>query len=302
MTGDSDAQAVARAKALADAFVADHVRRMRQTADAEAQALLDQRDRMRGELAQVNKSIGDASENDPQASASVESLFARRAELNSRIADFDERAAEARTGTPKVVGKHADRGRRAGGAALPAEGRRHRRRDRARPRPRPGARGGGGRRGGGGPAGTAPRDRGAPGRLGPRGAAPHPRRPGGRWQRHRTRAARTRLTTTLTRTVRGTRAPVSLLELGCARTTGVLALDLATALETEGPVVVVDGLPGPELTGLRRKRGGPTVVTADDPAVGVDDAGRAPAAHGDARATPVTGAPGRRPRSTAITR
>ncbi len=58
---------------------------------------------MRGELAQVNKSIGDQSENDPKASASVESLFARRAELNSRIADFDERAAEARTGTPKVV-------------------------------------------------------------------------------------------------------------------------------------------------------------------------------------------------------
>jgi capsular polysaccharide biosynthesis protein len=291
VTGDSDAQAVARAKALADAFVADHVRRMRQTADAEAQALLDQRDRMRGELAQVNKSIGDASENDPQASASVESLFARRAELNSRIADFDERAAEARTGTPKVVAgtqivddaravRHslpkavvtdAAIGLVLGlvlGLAVAAVG--------AVVADRPVLR------------------REIAAHLGASVLAElrhTPRRPGGRWQRRRTRAARTRLTTTLTRTVRGTRAPVSLLELGCARTTGVLALDLATALETEGPVVVVDGLPGPELTGLRRKRGGPTVVTADDPAVGVDDAGRAPAAHGDARATPVTGAP-----------
>ncbi|MGM0358317.1 Wzz/FepE/Etk N-terminal domain-containing protein, partial [Streptomyces sp. ECR3] len=104
VSGDSDAEAVDRAGALANAFVADHVRRMRQSADAEAQALLDQRDRMRKELAQVNKAIGDESpERDPKASASVESLFARRAELNSRIADFDERAAEARTGAPEVL-------------------------------------------------------------------------------------------------------------------------------------------------------------------------------------------------------
>ncbi|MEU9388230.1 Wzz/FepE/Etk N-terminal domain-containing protein, partial [Streptomyces sp. NPDC048279] len=104
VTGDSDAQAVARAKALADAFVADHVQRMKDTAQAEAQALLDQRDRMRDELAQVNEEIGGQSaDSDPKASASLESLFARRAELNSRIADFDERAADARTGTPQVV-------------------------------------------------------------------------------------------------------------------------------------------------------------------------------------------------------
>ncbi|WP_309031615.1 Wzz/FepE/Etk N-terminal domain-containing protein, partial [Streptomyces alfalfae] len=59
VTGDSDAQAVARAGALADAFVADHVRRMRETAKAEAKALLEQRDRMRDELTDVNEAIGD---------------------------------------------------------------------------------------------------------------------------------------------------------------------------------------------------------------------------------------------------
>lgn len=104
VTGESDADAVARAEALADAFVADHVTRMREAAEAESQALLDQRDRVQGELDEVNKSIGDRTpESDPAASASLESLFARRAELNSRIADFDERAAQARTGAPQVL-------------------------------------------------------------------------------------------------------------------------------------------------------------------------------------------------------
>lgn len=104
VTGDSDAEAVARAKALADAFVADHVRRMKEAAKAEAKALSDQGDRMRDELAQVNETIGDRSpDSDPKASASIESLFARRAELNSRIADFDQRAEEARVGTPQLI-------------------------------------------------------------------------------------------------------------------------------------------------------------------------------------------------------
>ncbi|MDV9189621.1 Wzz/FepE/Etk N-terminal domain-containing protein, partial [Streptomyces sp. SR27] len=104
VTGDSDAEAVARAQALADAFVADHVRRIRQVADADAKALLDQRDRLRGELAQVNKDIGDGSpEGVPKASANMESLFARRAELTSRISDFGQRAEEARIGAPRLI-------------------------------------------------------------------------------------------------------------------------------------------------------------------------------------------------------
>ncbi|MFE9649195.1 Wzz/FepE/Etk N-terminal domain-containing protein [Streptomyces sp. NPDC006365] len=264
VTGDSDAQAVARAKALADAFVADHVKRMRETAKAEAKALLDQRDRMRDELAQVNKEIGDRSpESDPKTSASIESLFARRAELNSRIADFDQRAAEARTGTPKIITgtqivdapravrhslpkatvTNAAIGLVLGlvlGLALAAVG--------AVVADRPVLR----------------RDIAA--NLGASVIAELPRRSGKLWQRRRTRAARERLTVTLARTVRGSAEPVSLLELGCARSTSVIALNLAGALAADGPVVIIDGLPGPQLARRRQKPGGPAVVSGEQAA------------------------------------
>ncbi|MEV8021460.1 Wzz/FepE/Etk N-terminal domain-containing protein [Streptomyces sp. NPDC086554] len=262
VTGDSDADAVARAEALADAFVADHVRRMRETAKAEAKALLDQRDRMRGELAEVNKEIGDRSpetESDPKESASVETLFARRAELNSRIADFDQRAAEARTGTPKVIAgtqivdaarpvqhslpKAAATNAAIGlvlglvlGLALAAI------RTVVADRP------------------VLRRDIAA--NLGASVIAELPHRSGKLWQRRRTRVARERLTGTLVRTVRGSAEaePLSLLELGCARSTSVLALDVAAVLTADGgPVTVIDGLPGPQLAN-RRRPGGPTVV------------------------------------------
>ena len=255
VTGDSDAEAVARAKALADAFVADHVRRIREAAKAEAKALLDQRDRMQDELAQVNKSIGDAiaETSGPKASANLESLFARRAELTSRITDFGQRAAEARIGTPQLVaGTQIVDAPRAVRHSLP----RTAATDAAIgfvlglvPR----ARGGRGRHGGGGPPRAAPGDRGEPRRLGHRGAARS--RSAGPWQRRRIRAARERLTTSLARAVRGSAEPVSLLELGCARSTSVIALDLARALAAEGPVVVVDGLPGRQLAGAARNRG-----------------------------------------------
>ncbi|OAR27157.1 polysaccharide biosynthesis protein [Streptomyces sp. ERV7] len=261
VTGASDAEAVARAKALADAFIADHVRRMQEAAKAEAKALLDQRDRMRDELTQVNKAIGDRTPGkDPKASASIESLFARRAELNSRIADFDQRAAEARTGTPKLIAGtqivDAPRAVRHSlpkaavtngviglvlglvlGLALAA-------------------------------VGTVVADRPVLRReiaanLGASVIAElrsTPRGPAGLWQSRRTRAAHERLTATLVRTVRGSAEPVSLLELGCARSTGVIALNVAAALAAEGPVVVVDGLPGPELADSRQRPEGVSVV------------------------------------------
>jgi hypothetical protein len=261
VTGDSDADAVARAKALADAFVTDHVRRMRNTAKAEADALIAQRDRMRKELDSVNKSIGNRSpDSDPAASASLESLFARRAELNSRIADFDERAAEARTGTPQVVAGteivDAPRAVRHSlpkavatdaaiglvlglvlGLALAA-------------------------------VATVVADRPVLRRdiaahLGASVIAELPRGPGRRRPRRRTRAARERLTATLARSVRGSTEPVSLLELGCVRGAGVIALDLARALAAQGPVTVVDGLPGGQLAQRRPQPGDPTVVRGE---------------------------------------
>lgn len=267
-TGDSDAEAVARAEALADAFVADHVRRIREAANADAKTLLEQRDLMRDELAEVNKAIGDGvpesePESEPKAAADLESLFARRAELTSRITDFGQRAAEARIGTPQLVAgtqivdaPHVVRhslprtaatdaaiGLLLGlalGLAVAA-------------------------------VGTVVADRPVLRRdiaahLGASVVAELPRRTAWPWRRRRIRAARTRLTVSLARTVRGSAEPVSLLELGCARGTSVIALDLARALAAEEPVTVVDGLPGPQLAGRRPTPGDPTVVSGADAA------------------------------------
>ncbi|MET9178628.1 Wzz/FepE/Etk N-terminal domain-containing protein [Kitasatospora aureofaciens] len=261
VTGRSEAEAVARAEALADAFVADHVKRIKDAADAEAKALLDQRDRLRDQLAQVNQSIGDAAkQTGPNASANLESLYANRAELTSRITDFGQRAAEAQVGTPRLVAGtrivDAPRAVRQSlpttaatdaaiglvlglvlGVAVAAVG--------AVVADRPVLR------------------REIAANLGASVIAELrrvPRHPAGRWRLRRTRAARARLTTTLARTVRGSAEAVSLLELGCAHSTGAIALDLAGALAEEGPVVVVDGLPGSRLSRRRPGADGPTVV------------------------------------------
>lgn len=261
VTGDSDTEAVARAKALADAFVADHVSRIRGAANAEAKSLLDRRDRLRDELAQVNKEIGEGSaQSGPKASADLESLFARRAELTSQISDFGQRAEEAGNGTsqlvagtqivdaphtvrhslPRTAATDAGIGLVLGlvlGLAVAA-------------------------------VGTVVADRPVLRRdiaanLGASVLTELPRRSARRWRRRRIRAVRERLTASLARTVRGSPEPLSLLELGCARSTGVIALDLARALAADGPVVVVNGLPGLKLTGRRPKRGDPTVVGAE---------------------------------------
>ncbi|WP_405603287.1 Wzz/FepE/Etk N-terminal domain-containing protein [Streptomyces sp. NBC_01410] len=270
VTGDNDAEAVARAKALADAFVADHVRRIQDAANAESKTLLEQRDRMRDELAQVNKTIGDRTpESRAEDSANLESLFARRAELTSRIADFDQRAGEARTSTPRLIAgtqivdapravrhslpKTAATNAVIGlvlglvlGLAVAAVG--------SVVADRPVLR------------------REIAANLGASVIAELRRVPRWSiklWQRRRTRAARTRLASSLARTVRGSAEPVSLLELGCARSTSVIALDLARALATaEEPVVIVDGLPRQQLANRRPKPGDPTVVSGESAATG----------------------------------
>ncbi|MEU8959049.1 Wzz/FepE/Etk N-terminal domain-containing protein [Streptomyces sp. NPDC048518] len=267
VTGASDADAVARVKALADAFVADHVRRMRESAKAEAKALIAQRDRMRKELGQINDSIGTRSpESDPQGSASIESLYARRAELNSRIADFDQRAEEARIGTPKLVaGTQIVDAPRAVHHSLPKSAVTN---------------------AGIGfflglflglavaAVGSVVADRPVLRReiaanLGASVVAELrglPRRFSWPWRLRRTRAAHERVTTTLARTVRGASEPVSLLELGCAHSTSVLARNVAAALAADGPVALVDGLPGPHLAEARRGPGDPDVVSGEQAA------------------------------------
>lgn len=266
----SDAQATARAKALAEAFVADHVGRLQQAAEAESKALTDQRDRLKEELAQVNKTIGDASQgNASKTSANLESLFASRAELTSRITDFGQRAAEARVGTPRLVaGTQIVDAPRVVKASLPR---------------------------------AAATDAGVGLVLGlvmgialaavgavvadrpvlRREIAAHlgasvltelpraPRGPLGRLQRRRTRQARERLTATLSRAVRGGGETVSLLELGAARSTAVIALDLAADLQNQTPVLLVDGLPGTRLA-KAPKAAGTTVVRAEQAPEGAE--------------------------------
>ncbi|MFF2040595.1 Wzz/FepE/Etk N-terminal domain-containing protein [Kitasatospora sp. NPDC058170] len=279
VSGHSEGEAVARAKALADAFVADHLRRIQEVADAQAKALLDQRDRLREELAKVNQSIADASApSAPKASANLESLYASRAELTSRITDFGQRAAEARIGAPRLVAgtqivdspravrqskvttlvTDAGMGSVLGlvlGLAVAAVGsvvadRPVLRRDIAANL---------------GASVIAELRRPAGGGAG---------RPPGRWRGRRAREARTRLTRTLARTVGGSSEAVSLLELGCARSTSAIARDLAGALGEERPVVLVDELPGPRLARRGRTPGEPAAVGGESGAGGGAAAGQ----------------------------
>ncbi|MER7763654.1 Wzz/FepE/Etk N-terminal domain-containing protein [Streptomyces sp. NPDC097619] len=263
VTGATDAEAVARAKALAEAFVDDHVRRIQEAATAESKTLLAQRDRMRAELAEVNEGIGKGPEGSgPEASAAMEALFARRAELTSRIAEFDRRAAEARLGTPRLVaGTQIVDAPRAVAHSLPKAVVTH--------------------AVVGTVLGTAlglavaavatvvgdrpvlRRDIAAG--LGSSVLAELPRRSGKPWRRGRTRAARERLTTTLARTVRGSAEPFSLLELGCSRGAAVIARDLGRALAEQGPVTLVDGLPDQRLGKLKAQGGDPPVITGTGP-------------------------------------
>ncbi|MEU7391065.1 Wzz/FepE/Etk N-terminal domain-containing protein [Streptomyces tanashiensis] len=260
-TGDSDAEAVARAQALADAFIADHVRRIREAANSDSKALVDQRDRLREELTQVNKAIGtEEPQSGPKTSATMESLFARRAELTSRIVDFDQRATEARIGTPhliagtqivdvprpvrhslpKTAATDAGIGLALGlalGLAVAAVG--------SVVADRPVLR------------------REIAANLGASVIAELPRRSTGPWRRRRIRAARERLTASLARSARESAEPLSLLELGSAPSTSAIALDLARALRADGPVAVVDGLPGAHLASRRPKPGDPTVLGAE---------------------------------------
>jgi len=102
--GTSDADAVARAKALADAFIADYVQRIQAGAGAEEQALLKQRDQAQAELTQVDAQISQVTGQNTAASATqLESLYAQRADLASRISDLTGQAETAGIGAPKVT-------------------------------------------------------------------------------------------------------------------------------------------------------------------------------------------------------
>jgi subunit length determinant Wzz-like protein len=111
----SNADAERRAQALADVFIADHVGRVQDAAAAEAKALVDQRNRVQAELKQVNGQIaaaekdatgqqGNEGAQDGQPNAAgLDSLYARRAELTSRVSDLSQQAEEAGIGAPRVA-------------------------------------------------------------------------------------------------------------------------------------------------------------------------------------------------------
>jgi capsular polysaccharide biosynthesis protein len=114
--GPTGAEAARRAKALAEAFIADHVQRIQSAADAEAKALTDQRAQVQAELAGVNGQISGAeaaaaeqqNEEDgagppPENAANLDSLYARRAELTDQITQLTEQAQQAGLGAPRVA-------------------------------------------------------------------------------------------------------------------------------------------------------------------------------------------------------
>ncbi|MFC4859087.1 Wzz/FepE/Etk N-terminal domain-containing protein [Actinophytocola glycyrrhizae] len=115
------AEAARRAKALAEAFIADHVGRIQSAAAAEAKALTDQRGQVQAELDEVNGQIsgaeaaaaasqdnengenGEEAAPPPANAATLDTLYARRAELTDQISQLTQQAQEAGLGAPRVV-------------------------------------------------------------------------------------------------------------------------------------------------------------------------------------------------------
>lgn len=242
--GSSNRDAVIRAKALADAFIDDHVKRAEATANAEAKALSERRDKAEEDLAKVDASIAGRTAGEAGGTAAeLTSLYARRAELAAQIQDLGKRAEEAQIGAPHVA---------VGTQIVDA------------PRAIPHSR-----------IATALLNSGVGLFLGlmvglvlaavaslvqdrpvlRRDIAAHlgasviaqlskPRRrylP--LWRRTRSVAERKRVATTLARLIRDAPAGVSLLELGCPRIAAQLAKNIAEEIAVDRPVVLVDDLP-----------------------------------------------------------
>lgn len=251
--GTSDADAVAKAAALSEVFIADHVQRIQAAADADAQALLDQRDKTQTELNEVDAAIaaipptlnedGEPIQPGQETAAQLETLYNRRAELTSVVTDLSRQAEEAGIGAPRVA---------AGTQVL----------DEARALPRSTVVTGATNAGIGLVLGlvagltiasvsSVVRDRPVLRReiMANLGASVIAQLPAHRrglarlWRPKRAVAQRRRAATTLVRAMRGVDT-VSLLNLGATKVTADLAMDVAGELGTEAdPLVVVDDLP-----------------------------------------------------------
>lgn len=245
--GKTNDEAVARAQALSDAFITEYISRNQAAASAEQQALLDQRNKAQAELAPIESDIiGEEAKGRNANPAQLERLYSRRAELTTKISDYDGRAQEAGIGTPKVaagtgivdaprilptsllktIATDAGIGLALGllvGLALAAVT--------SVVKDRPVLR------------------REISNHLGASviaQLAKPPRFLG----RSRAVARRQRVAATLARAVREGGGPVSLLDLGARKTTAALAVDMARELTEKGPVSLVDDLPKANLREL----------------------------------------------------
>ncbi|MGH3903825.1 MAG: Wzz/FepE/Etk N-terminal domain-containing protein [Pseudonocardiaceae bacterium] len=253
--GATDRDAVARAGALAEVFIADHIQRAETAANADAQALIDRRAQAEAELAKVDDSI--AATTAGGTAAGLDALYAKRAEFTAQIQDLGQQAQEATIGAPRVAaGTQIVDSPRAITDSLPKTGVMYAAvglvlglgaglalatvASVVQDRP------------------VLRRDIAA--HLGASVIAqlPAPRRgPAGLWRRSRGVADRERVAATLVRAIRDDPGTVSLLELGCPPTAAALALDVAEGLAVDHPVVVVDDLPGRPLRKLAGRADSP---------------------------------------------
>lgn len=252
--GSSGRDAVSRARALAEAFIADHVGRTTATADAEALALTARRDEAKTELDEVDKAIAEAPDDATGTrAAEFNTLYARRADLASQISDLARRADVAAVGVPRVA---------AGTQILDAP--------RAVSYSKMMAAGMNGLFGlvlgltvglGLAAIATVVADR----PVLRREIAAHlgasviaqlaaPRRGlRGLWSHARRSAERERAAASLSRVARDDPAGVSVLELGCPKIAAALAMDMGEQLAGQGPVLVVDDLPDGHLDKLAER-------------------------------------------------
>lgn len=245
--GSSADDAVRRAQALADVFIANHISRAEGTAGRQADALLNRRAEVERSVEDTGNEIATASVQGaavaPQSrealnlAAKLDALYTRRAGFASQIADLGKRAEDLRLSAGRVaIGTQLVDPPRAvvpsrvttgiqnmaaglvlglgAGLALAAvlsitRNRPILRRDIAA-------------------------DLGVPVIV----QLPAAR---GRW-RWRGNRARRRAATTLARLVHDAPRPASLLEIGCPRTAAALAGDIAVRIGAERPVVVIDDL------------------------------------------------------------
>lgn len=252
VTGRDGPDALARAQALAEAYIATHVARIQAAADAEAAALSERRATARSQLDDLGDQIAEVAAQavTPATAAQLEALYAARAGLDGQIQDLGERAEEAAIGAPRVAAGTTivDAPRIAGRSPLVAAG-------------IAGAVGlvlGLGLGLGLALVGAVVADRPVLRRdvaahLGASVVAQLPaplRGPSRLWRRSRPVSERRRAAAVLARLVTTAPGPVSLLELGCARLAASLAADIAAELAVDQEVVVVDDLPGREVRAL----------------------------------------------------